>query len=275
MTVHLHEASKVALETKVEFKRNVENSMNDLDKHMNEKVDEMMTDMKQRLMNEDMWEAFDIIVYLVGKFNTTYQTLIKNHISENVNKLDMESKGYNSSLILLLAVLKKIHDIMKAEEEETGEIIESESCPHFIQKLARGQQFGKYALNTYPASWETTSIGVAKEMGIDPENIIFTMFEDEEDLCPKFILFIEHDMKCIVLAIRGTYCPKDVVMDMICDETPYLNGFAHMGILSGAQKVLTKADECLSSVLKEHPNYGLVVTGHSLGAGVAECLRPR
>ena len=73
MTVHLHEASKVALETKVEFKRNVENSMNDLDKHMNDKVDEMMTDMKQRLMNEDMWKAFDIIVYLVGKLYTTYQ----------------------------------------------------------------------------------------------------------------------------------------------------------------------------------------------------------
>merc|ERR1719483_1502255 len=132
----------------------------------------MMTDMKQRLMNEHMWEALDIIAYLV----------------ENVNKLDMESKNYNSSLILLLAVLKKIHDIIKAEEEETDEIIESESCPYFIPKLARGQTFGKYALNTYPASWETTSAGIAKEMGIDPEDIIYTMFEDEDDLCPKFIL---------------------------------------------------------------------------------------
>ena len=28
----------------------------------------MLGDLKKKLMNDDMWEAFDTIVYLVGKF---------------------------------------------------------------------------------------------------------------------------------------------------------------------------------------------------------------
>ena len=72
-------------------------------------------------------------------------------------------------------------------------------------------------------------------MGIEPEYILFTKFEDDDDLCPKFILLLDHEVKSVVLAIRGTYCLKDIVIDMVCDETPYFNGFAHKGILSGAR----------------------------------------
>ena len=31
-------------------------------------MNDMLGDLKKKLMNDDMWEAFDTIVYLVGKF---------------------------------------------------------------------------------------------------------------------------------------------------------------------------------------------------------------
>ena len=31
-------------------------------------MNDIMGDLKKKLMNDDMWEAFDTIVYLVGKF---------------------------------------------------------------------------------------------------------------------------------------------------------------------------------------------------------------
>ena len=184
----------------------------------------------------------------------------------------MEDKEYNSSVVLLLAILKKTRDLIKMEADKTEEDLYWQRCPLWFPELSRGQRFGKYAQNTYPASWESKPSEIAKEMGIDPEDILLTKFEDDDVLCPKFILLLDHEVKSVILAIRGTYCLKDIVIDMVCDETPYLNGFAHKGILSGAKKVLNEAHECLVNVLGDHPGYGLVMTGHSLGAGVAELV---
>jgi len=59
---------------------------------------------------------------------------------------------------------------------------------------------------------------------------------------------------------------------MLCDEVPFLDGFAHKGILIGAKRILSKvADEIVSS-LAQNPGYNLVITGHSLGAGTAELI---
>ena len=58
-------------------------------------------------------------------------------------------------------------------------------------------------------------------------------------------------------------------MDMVCEEAPYLDGFTHQGILTGARRVWVEACDSIISALNVHSGYNLVVTGHSLGAGVA------
>ena len=65
LTSRLREA---ATKTRIEFKQAVENTRKDFDKNMNDKMNDMLGDFKKKLMNDDMWEAFDTIVYLVGKF---------------------------------------------------------------------------------------------------------------------------------------------------------------------------------------------------------------
>ena len=72
-----------------------------------------------------------------------------------------------------------------------------------------------------------------------------------------------------MLAVRGTLSLKDVLMDMACEETAYLDGFTHKGILIGAQNVWEASCDKVLSALILYSGYNLVVTGHSLGAGVA------
>jgi hypothetical protein len=37
------------------------------------------------------------------------------------------------------------------------------------------------------------------------------------------------------LTIRGTFSMADAISDIVCDEDPFLDGFAHRGILNGAR----------------------------------------
>ena len=60
-----------------------------------------------------------------------------------------------------------------------------------------------------------------------------------------------------------------LAVDIICDQVPFLDGYAHRGILSGANRIMTEGKETLKKAFEDHPDYRLVLTGHSLGAGTA------
>ena len=81
--------------------------------------------------------------------------------------------------------------------------------------------------------------------------MILTWFEDKEgdDHCPKFMIFTDHSTKSIVLAVRGTYSLADVIVDIICDEEKFLDGFAHRGILKGANRIMKESGETLKKAL--------------------------
>jgi hypothetical protein len=42
----------------------------------------------------------------------------------------------------------------------------------------------------------------------------------------------------IGFSFRGTFSLADAISDIVCDEEPFLEGFAHRGILNGARKIL-------------------------------------
>ena len=83
-------------------------------------------------------------------------------------------------------------------------------------------------------------------------------FTDADDggHCPKFILFLDHEVKSLVLAIRGTFSPKDIILDAVAEEVPFLDGMAHKGILSGSKIILDKVLDSIISNLRMFPgNY--------------------
>jgi len=94
---------------------------------------------------------------------------------------------------------------------------------------------------------------------------------------PDFALLLDHPHQMIVINICGTRmipAPKmsDVFMDLYATAEPFLNGKAHRGMAIGANNILNKINDLLQEAVDNHPDYGILVTGYSLGAGICQLV---
>jgi sn1-specific diacylglycerol lipase len=87
-------------------------------------------------------------------------------------------------------------------------------------------------------------------------------------------------MKSIVLTIRGSWSMSDVFTDLSAlpqefhaDGFPD-NTYAHYGAAKCCEKILNKLtkDDMLDKIFDLYPGFDLVITGHSLGAGIGILL---
>ena len=46
------------------------------------------------------------------------------------------------------------------------------------------------------------------------------------------MLFVDHESRNVVLVIRGTFAINDLVIDALCDEVPFLDGYSHRGMVN-------------------------------------------
>ncbi len=115
---------------------------------------------------------------------------------------------------------------------------------------------------------------------------------------------MDHAKKDIVLSIRGTLNPHDILTDLACHHTlcseeliEYYavnsceidaidriilfesdgatieeEHFAHDGFLQSAQRLDLLLTPEIVRLVEKYPQYGLLLCGHSLGAGVASIL---
>lgn len=97
---------------------------------------------------------------------------------------------------------------------------------------------------------------------------------------------VDHATRSVVLACRGTLGISDLFIDMICEyQTIHLPNHphsesneefrVHSGMWHSAQMLANSSSEVFREVaeaLRLYPEYGLVLTGHSLGGGVASLL---
>ena len=85
---------------------------------------------------------------------------------------------------------------------------------------------------------------------------------------------VEHkDPKAIVLAIRGTFTPSGLLVDVAeADSQPYCHGFAHAGMAKRADELWKVVKGLVCKLLRENECSTFIITGHSLGAGVAALL---
>ncbi|XP_063858266.1 diacylglycerol lipase-beta-like isoform X4 [Scylla paramamosain] len=122
--------------------------------------------------------------------------------------------------------------------------------------------------------------------GLSEENITYITFHNKIYEVPFFIA-IDDETQNVVLAIRGTLSLHDAITDLNAQCT-VVEGeglpagcMAHKGMVIAARSVLTRLDDsrALNEACSSRPGYGLVITGHSLGAGtavvVAALLKPR
>lgn len=123
-----------------------------------------------------------------------------------------------------------------------------------MRQGSRGQDVARYMLN------------------LRDEDFVVSQLDGEEINVPRYFVAMDHAHRSIVVAIRGTNSISDIITDLICENEPFAGGYAHAGMKSSAETLLASLVPKLRQVADEHPRYGIVVTGHSLGAGVAMLL---
>mmetsp|Transcript_2287 Transcript_2287/g.7710 ORF Transcript_2287/g.7710 Transcript_2287/m.7710 type:complete len:626 (+) Transcript_2287:3-1880(+) len=106
-------------------------------------------------------------------------------------------------------------------------------------------------------------------LGLSTDDLVCTRWKESGAFRPAFAIARDHDMKWIVVAVRGTLSMKDVLTDMAAHNVPFLEGLAHEGFVQATQQLLAEAGDLLRSELAAHAGYRLVFCGHSMGGAVA------
>ncbi|KAL8047026.1 hypothetical protein ABFX02_08G211700 [Erythranthe guttata] len=94
---------------------------------------------------------------------------------------------------------------------------------------------------------------------------------------PPYLIYLDHDNREIVLAIRGLNLVKEsdykLLLDNRLGKQMFAGGFVHHGLLKSAVWVLNAESETLRNLWVENRRvYKMVFAGHSLGSGVAALL---
>ncbi|XP_017760821.1 PREDICTED: sn1-specific diacylglycerol lipase beta-like [Eufriesea mexicana] len=128
--------------------------------------------------------------------------------------------------------------------------------------------------------------GVKSLMNIAMDDVLYASFVNH--LCEvPFCVLVNHNKGNIDIAIRGTLSLRDIFTDVVagadifeCEGIP-AGSQAHKGMIMVARVVLKHLDDnkVLEQAFNTYPHYSLMITGHSLGAGVGILLgfllRPR
>ena len=117
--------------------------------------------------------------------------------------------------------------------------------------------------------------GVRQLSGLNEVDIMFASFENDL-YCAPFIVSLDHEMQSVVVSVRGTLSMHDLITDLIASTEPiefpeHPTFLVHKGMIKTAQTLKDKLEELeiLEKCFARVSRYGLVVTGHSLGSGVA------
>ncbi|KAK9118067.1 hypothetical protein Scep_016160 [Stephania cephalantha] len=113
---------------------------------------------------------------------------------------------------------------------------------------------------------------------LNPTNLVKRVTYDQTlGRSPPYIVYLDHDHKEIVLAIRGLNLAKETDYKLLLDNKlgmqMFDGGYVHRGLLKSATWLLEEESATLRRLWRETGgDYSLVFAGHSLGSGVAALL---
>lgn len=113
---------------------------------------------------------------------------------------------------------------------------------------------------------------MSRYLDVKVEDIIApTSLGGDIDIAGHFIA-IDRKHSKVVLTVRGTYTISGLKSDAAAYSRPFCNGVAHAGIADRTDKIWEHVKDEIVKQLKLNPGFEFVITGHSLGAGIAVLL---
>lgn len=193
--------------------------------------------------------------------------------------LEKELSDFSSSYLIYLYFLKKTIDFYN----ESSQIINmvGNSCGKkndiFYENMLI---FLDYSINVYEINISDTNWLKKNIVSYDLKDI-----ENYQKLSkknknyinhfsyhPRYALLLNHNLKIIIITIRGTKTAIDAIADINCENIKKFDGYIHEGFYNSAISLFKKIENDLLKILNEYPDYKLSLCGHSLGGSVATVL---
>ncbi|ORY06682.1 alpha/beta-hydrolase, partial [Neocallimastix californiae] len=150
---------------------------------------------------------------------------------------------------------------------------------HFMRFLDIGEMRTTTTVDTY---LHPNDYAFSIHTNTPLENILYSSYSSKTTSTTNniaHIISVDHDMKAIIVSLRGTLGFYDFIIDLQFDyiTITYNNKeyHVHNGIYQSA-KIISQPNSVIHNIvrvaLNDYPDYGLVLCGHSLGGGVASML---
>lgn len=202
--------------------------------------------------------SFDADALMSLRRNGTLETMFPRfHLLRNINRyMRFASASYGSHFLKVFGISKSMPPMLKALDNTHQEV---RSFAHHTQSQPQSILLASF-VDSQGGSDSTGST----ETGVPLVHYIS----------------IDDESKAVVLACRGTLGFEDVLADMTCDYDDLIwrgkSYKVHKGVHASARRLLYGGDGrvlvTIKAALETNPDYGLVLTGHSLGGAVTALL---
>lgn len=104
-----------------------------------------------------------------------------------------------------------------------------------------------------------------------PSSISDLIYESQESKLYQIPYFVTDSdaVQTIFLTLRGSYCFNDFLVDLKAAASEFMGGYVHQGAFKTALEMYPKVTPMLLQLSAQKNNRRILITGHSLGAGVA------
>lgn len=156
--------------------------------------------------------------------------------------------------------LSEFHNNNDAVDAVEGEPV---SDPELVRWLI-------YCTDIAVINYSPTKEALSKALGVAEDDVVISEPKAVAKR-PAYSVVVDRPNKAVVWGFRGTTDLNDMLTDAAAACTPYMDGYAHWGMLESAEWFANNELKQVRAVLDQNPGFKLVLVGHSLGAGVA-CL---
>ena len=244
----------------------------ELAKHAEQFIRNTLTTLKTGFTTEYLDNNTDVLQFgsTKNKLNKIYA-----YISLILLNIDINKKNNNESPILSDTSLEKFN--FNSKPNNMDFLHEDTEYSHYADKIYEITKKDPFSDKPHIELIKQNTTHADKTPDTpsssdpDPESNITEFVYN-----PFYALYIDSNLKSIILVIRGTTDLKDALIDLLCETVEFKIEdhicHVHKGCFDASKKIVKSIREDIKKYMSANNDYKLVVTGHSLGGGVATVI---
>ena len=234
------------------------NSFRKTKKKIKKYISNQVADKKDDLFSKEFLEIMDSL-----------KKIMKKKLKKN-KELDKNLSDFSTSYIFYLYYVKKTIDYFSVSENFIN-MIGKKTRNHddiFFQKT---QIFIDYSNEIYKTDISQTNWLQRDIVSYNLKNIdnYYKLSNKNNNYIhyksyfPRYAILLNHNLKSIVIVIRGTKSIIDAIADINCDNIRKFGGYIHSGFYNSSLSLLNEIQDSLLDICSKYKSYSINICGHS------------